>query len=327
MTSAPSNFVSEFLDWAPVRHIDKWLHAMPHPPMAVEIAPTHVAAARWRRARGSLESFAVEEIGSGAISPSPLEANIVNADAVRGALRRVFAHVSHRSGNLALLIPDPAARVFILPFDTFPRRAEEALPLLRWRLKKSVPFDVEETTISWTRQAGPDGSLEIVASVARQKIIREYEELIESLGAHPGVVISSSLSALSLLEDRGATLLVRMVGRALTTVVVQGGRLCVYRTSDMATPSGLLDPQFVLDEIFPALAFFQDTSGGSVDRVRISGFGAREEIFRRALSEELKCPVDPVSQAEGARSLDAEEKDIVTRGLEPLAGWMHGGGT
>lgn len=298
---------------------------MPHPSFAVEIAPTHVAAARWSRTGGSLESFAAEEIAAGAIAPSPIEANVQNADAVRGALRRVFSHIPHHSASLALLIPDPAVRVFILPFDTFPRRAEDALPLLRWRLKKSVPFDVEETTIAWTRQTGRSGGLEIVAAVARQKIVREFEELIESLDAHPGVVLSSSLAALPLLEDRGSTLLVRMAGRTLTTVVVQTGNVCVFRSSEMAAGAGLIEPQVVLDEIFPTLAFFQDTSGGSVDRVRLSGFGAREEIFRRALSDELKCPVDPLARAEGAASLGAGEKDMIARGLEPLAGWMKGG--
>jgi len=326
LTSPAASLVSQFLDLAPVRRLDEWMHAIPHPPMAVEIEPARVAAARWKGARGHLESFAVEEIASGAINPSPLEANIANADALRGALRRVFAHVPFRSSGLALLIPDPAVRVFILPFETFPRRADEALPLLQWRLKKSVPFDVEETVMSWTRQASRTGGLEIVAAVARQKIVREYEELIESLGAHPGVVLGSTLSVLPLLEERGATLYVRMAGQSLTTVIVQDGRLCVFRSSEMAAPSGALPPQAVFDEIFPALAFFQDTSGGSVDRVRVSGFGAREEVFRRALSEELKAPVDSISHAESAAASGSGEKDMLARGLEPLAGWMHLGG-
>jgi hypothetical protein len=56
----------------PVRRIDRWLHAMPHPSFAVEIASTHVAGARWSRTGSSLESFASEEIASGAITPSPI---------------------------------------------------------------------------------------------------------------------------------------------------------------------------------------------------------------------------------------------------------------
>ena len=71
-------------------------------------------------------------------------------------------------------------RVFILPFETLPRRADEALPLLRWRLKKSVPFDVDETVVSWMRQAGRQGALEVVTAVARQRIIREYEDILRA---------------------------------------------------------------------------------------------------------------------------------------------------
>ena len=126
----------------------------------------------------------------------------------------------------------------------------EALPLLRWRLKKSVPFDVDETVVSWMRQEGRQGSLEIVASVARQTIIREYEALLESLGAHASVVLSSTLATLPLLEEDGATLLVRLSGRMLTTVIVRGAGLCVYRSSEMRSEAASLEPQAMLDEVF-----------------------------------------------------------------------------
>ena len=113
---------------------------------------------------------------------SPVETNITQPDAVRSALRAVFQSRSGPWRSVALLVPDPVVRVFILPFDTLPRRADEALPLLRWRLKKSVPFDMDETVVSWTRQSGRDGNLEVVTAVARQRIIREYEEIVESVG-------------------------------------------------------------------------------------------------------------------------------------------------
>ena len=67
--------------------------------------------------------------------------------------------------------------------------------MLRWRLKKSVPFDVEETVVSWMRQAGPQGNLEVVTAIARKGIIREYEEIIESLGARNVIVLSSTLAS------------------------------------------------------------------------------------------------------------------------------------
>jgi type IV pilus assembly protein PilM len=307
--------------------VDRWLHAMPHPSLVVEIAADHVAAARWASTGGRLDASAEESLPAGAVMPSPIETNVTQPDTVRSALRRVFGRVPHRGAPLALLVPDPVVRVFILPFESLPRRSEEALPLLRWRLKKSVPFDVEETVVSWMRQKGRDGNLEVVTAVARQQIIREYEQIVQSLGGHAGVVMSSTLAALPLLEERGATLLVRLCGKTLTTVIVHGASLCVYRSTEMPADPALLDPQAMLDEVFPAVAYYQDTFGATIDRARLAGLGGREEAFRGALAGELKISVAPLVEAEGARGLDVAAKDLIHRGLDSLAGWMMNAGS
>ena len=89
----------------------------------------------------------------------------------------------NRPPSIALLLPDEVVRVFILSFDTFPRKADEAAPLLRLRLKKSVPFDVEDTTLSWMKQVGRTGNVEVIAALARKEIVREYEQAFESRGS------------------------------------------------------------------------------------------------------------------------------------------------
>ena len=58
--------------------------------------------------------------------PSPVDTNVTQPDAVRSALRSVLARVPDRGNPVALLVPDPVVRVFILPFESLPRRAEEA---------------------------------------------------------------------------------------------------------------------------------------------------------------------------------------------------------
>jgi type IV pilus assembly protein PilM len=316
---------SKFYQIGLVGRIDRWLHAMPHPSLVVEIAADHVAAARWGNVRGHLEGVAAEPLPAGSVMVSTVESNITQPEVVRAALRRVFSRVHDRSAPLALIVPDPVVRVFILPFDSLPRRTDEALPLLRWRLKKSVPFDVDETVVSWARQTGADGSLELVTAVARQRIVREYEEIIESLGDHAGVVLSSTLATLPLLEERGATLLVRLCGRMLTTVITYNAKLCVYRSTEMAAESKVLDPQAMLDEIFPAVAYYQDTWNEPIDRARVAGFGERQAVFGGALAGELKIPVGSMLDAEGAQGFQGPAKEMLQQGLDALAGWMVGG--
>ena len=140
MTSS-ATLATRFFELGPVKKLERWLNAMPHPSLVVEIASTHVAAAHWSKTGGHLESHAIEPLPLGAIMASPVDANVVQPEAVRSALRKVFNRVPVRDAPLALLIPDPVVRVFILPFDTLPRRADEAVPLLRWRLNRFPILD------------------------------------------------------------------------------------------------------------------------------------------------------------------------------------------
>jgi type IV pilus assembly protein PilM len=326
-SAGSSSLASQFYQSGLFQRFERWLNGMPQPALVLEIAGTYVAAARWGKVRGHLEGLAVEPLPSGAVMPSPVETNVTQPDAVREALHRVLGRVPASGAPIALLIPDPVVRVFILPFDNLPRRSSDAMPLLRWRLKKSVPFDVDETVVSWMRQAGRDGSLEVVTAVARQRIVREYEEIIQSLGVLPGVVLSSTLATLPLLEERGATLLVRLCGKMLTTVIVNGANLCVYRSTEMRSDATALEPQAMLDEVFPAVAYYQDSWGSAIDRARVAGFADKTALFSNALATELKIAVGPMTDAEGAGSLDATAKDLIPHGLDALAGWMMNGRT
>jgi type IV pilus assembly protein PilM len=300
--------------------IDRWLNVMRHPAHVVEIGAVHVAAAQWDGPK--LQSYAVETLEAGALMPSPVETNVTQPESVRRALQRVFARLGGMSGPVALLLPDPVVRVFILDFDELPRRAEDALPLLRWRLKKSVPFDVEETTVSWTRQTARDGSLEIVAAVARQGIVREYESLLHGFELEPKVVLSSTLATLPLVSENGSTLLMRMNGHTLTTAIVRGTTVCLYRSTEMPAAVTQLDPRFVVEEVFPAAAYFQDSWGESIDRALLAGFVGRQDVFQSAVENELKIPVRPVASGDRAAEFDRGAQELMQQGLDPLVGWM-----
>jgi len=96
----------------------------------------------------------VEALPPGALVASPIETNIVNPIAV---VKAAVASVTK-----TLKLKDEAAafdrsgsggfRVFVQHFDDFPRSADEAVPMLRWKLKKSVPFEVDETLLSYMLQ-------------------------------------------------------------------------------------------------------------------------------------------------------------------------------
>ncbi len=301
----------------PLRRFSRWLGAQPHPDLVCQIGAERVAMARWGLHR--LEAFAEEALPPGALRPSPSQPNLADAEAVTQAVGRAVERVRGARHEAVVLLPDPIVRIFLLGFESFPRKASDAAPLLRWRLRKSVPFPVEETLLSWSEQRSADGNLEVVTAVARESVIREYEELLRKAGLEPGVVLGETLSALPLVEDGPAVLLVRLGGVGLTTAIVDAGRLALYRCTELGVQP---DPQALLDEIFPAVAFFQDRAQRNVESVRLSGMESYGSELRRRLEKELGCPVGLLGE-NGPESdrLPEGAADLLSRQLAPLVGW------
>ena len=317
---AAQNASANVFQLGPVRRFDDWLHAMPHPGTLVEIAAPHVAVARWGAKGTNLEHAASEPLPPGAVMPSTLETNIPQPEAVRSALRRVLGDVSAAGIYVGLIVPDLVARVFILPFDNLPRRASEALPLLRWRLKKSVPFEAEETLISYMRQAPREDGVDVVTGLARLRIIKEYESLVEPLQA--GVVMSSTLATLPLLDDSGPMMLARICGTSLTTAIAREGVLCGYRCTELPGEVHALHPRALLDEIFPVAAYYQDAWSEGLQAVQLSGFGSRIAEFQEAIQTELHCPVSGLLRtAVGDGRVASDATPLADKELDSLIGW------
>jgi type IV pilus assembly protein PilM len=309
-----------------VRKVTRWLDATPHPPVAIEILNDRIAAARFGRS-GALDAYAVEALPPGAIVPSAVESNIGNAAAVKLAVSNACIRLKAKAEDAALILPDPVIRVFVQHFDEFPRSTAEAEPMLRWKLKKSVPFEVDETLISFMRQSPRDEGVDIVTALSRLRIIREYEALAESAELYPGVVLSSSLAAISLLDDEKPTLLARVAGNSLTTVIVREGILSSYRCTDLPAQGDDLTPHMLLEEIFPVAAFYQDTWREGVQAVAVTGLGSRLPEFIGPFEEEFHCPISSLlhSAVSGGR-VRSDLQPLADRELEGLVGWaMHRG--
>jgi type IV pilus assembly protein PilM len=295
---------------------------MPHPPLALEISQDRVAGARWTRT-GALDSFAIETLPNGALLPSAVETNIVDQTAVKSAVAGVMSRLRAKDEEIALLVPDPVIRVFVQHFDQFPRSPQEAEPMLRWKLKKSVPFEADETVISYMRQAPREDGVDVVTALARLRIVREYEGLAEGLGLFPGVILSSSLAAITLLDDHHPTLLARVSGPALTTAIVREGVLCGYRCTELPAQNIELTPQMLLEEIYPVAAYYQDTWREGIQQVRVAGLGPRLNEFIGPLEDEFKCEVRSLLHTALSEGRVPESvHELADRESDGLVGWM-----
>lgn len=277
---------------------------------------------RWGKS-GTAVECATEPLADGALVPSAVEGNHLDGEAIGAALGRACKKLNANDEDVLLLLPDPVVRVFLHHFEEFPRSAREALPMLRWKLKKSLPFDENEAVLSFMRQTRQGTGCDVAVAIARQKIVREYETLVESAGLRPGVILSSCLTAVALQQGPKPTLLARVSGKSLTTAIVCEGILQVYRCTELSVPGRELTPQALLEEIFPVTAYYQDTWHNEVQAVLLAGLGARWREFVGPIENELRCPVRSLLEsAVAGGQIPVEGRTLAHQELEGMAGWM-----
>ena len=184
-----------------------------------------------------LTAVARGELAEGALAPGLKAGNVVDRAAVVAAVRKALDGVASqgRGRDVTVVVPDAAVRVLLLEFDELPSKAAEALPVVRFRLKKLLPFDVDEAVVSYQVMASAKGSVQVVAVAVPKSVLDEYEGVVTAAGYLPGAVLPSTLAALAGLDEAEASALVVNAGpNGVTTAIVKGGILLLHRSVDMA---------------------------------------------------------------------------------------------
>ena len=168
------------------------------------------------------------------VAPSILGGDASGRAAVVAALRKALEAVALRSREVTLVVPDAAVRVLLLDFDELPAKPFEALPIVRFRLKKLLPFDADDAAVSYQVMATSKGSVQVLAVAMPRELLAEYESVVREAGFEPGAVIPSTLAALAGLPEQEAPALVVNAGReGVTTAIVKAGVLLLHRTVDL----------------------------------------------------------------------------------------------
>ena len=297
------------------------LFTTPGPAVAVSIAPLHVTAVQVRTRRGDTMvcGHARAALPVGAVTPAVQGANLADPTAVTAAIDEVLGRLPRRPRRIALLLPDAAAKVSVARFATVPARAAELNEMIRWQVRKTVPFSVEDAQMDYGRgRLTADGEQEFVVVLAHRGVVEEYELACASARTHAGRVEPLSFSLMYTALARGAGdggadwLLVRTGSGSATLAVVRGRHPLLFRT--VAT-----DGEALGDLVHQTAMYYEDRlGGGGLSRALVAGdttdgVGAIE----RVLASRLGIPVEPI--AERIAPLVSEQAGVEPDALDELA--------
>jgi type IV pilus assembly protein PilM len=197
---------------------------------------------------------------------------------------------ARRRKDVVLILPDFSARISVLDFDSFPSDAKEQGALIRFRLKRSVPFDVESAAMSYWVQTAVNKKVDVVVVMAPLEIVARYEAPFRAAGMNPGLVTTSSIAALELADESGLSVMAKISGRVLTVLVRDNGALKLARCLELPSTE-LEDVEAVL---VPTFVYVEDNLGGRPEKLMLCGFGARTDEAERRFQEELGVTAEPL---------------------------------
>jgi type IV pilus assembly protein PilM len=266
------------------------------PRLACEITVEGVIAARAADRAPRLELFTSRRLASGAVSPGLSAPNVHDSEALRAAVRGALGAVTGRSRDVIVILPDAAIRVLLLDFDTLPAKAQEVDPVIRFRLKKSLPFDVDQASVSYDLRR-ENGAVRVVAAVSPKSVVEEYEAAFRDLGYAPGVVVPSSLAALGLVEALRPTLVLKVDTMNITMAAARNHELCLIRTLENPHGSQVSSAELA-EAVLPSMVFFEDTFAARVEQIFVGGVAQLSELdalLRQHTSAEVRELAPPLS--------------------------------
>lgn len=278
------------------------LHSAAAPTAAIDISANRVTAAAVEPRGGKLvvTAHAVELLPEGALAPSLTSVNLRDRASVEAAVRRMLDAIG-RPRRVALTVPDPVAKVSLVRFEKVPERAQELEQVVRWQVRKTAPFPIEDAQVSYVPGAsGADGQ-EFIVSLAKRQIVEEYESLCEAGGAHAGLVDISTFNVINSvmavpIAHGPDWLLVNVAPDYASIAVLRGGDLILFR-SRSAEADGTL-----ADLVHQTAMYYEDRlQGAGFGQVLLCGAAAAQgrhvtdvEQIRRSLEERLQTSIATV---------------------------------
>ncbi len=242
---------------------------IPRPRVACEVSMERVVAARAGDKQSALESATAQTLPAGALVPGLQQANLAARAEVVDALRDSLGIVAGRSRDVVLVIPDATTRIMLLDFDTLPDKLGDAEGVVRFRLKKSLPFDIDQSAVSFDRQVAADKSLRVIAAVTPRTVIEEYESAVREAGYNPGTVIPSMIAALGAVDATAPAMIIKVESGITSFAIVDQNHLLLYRA--LENGGAVVTGESLIDDVNTSLVYFEDRYNVAIDRLLVSG--------------------------------------------------------
>lgn len=231
--------------------------------LGLEIGPEGLKAAL---VGGNRETLRLHATGTAVFPADTIrfslkEPNIQNQAAFVAGVKETYLRLLTKVERVSVSLPDSIGRVMLLDLETRFKNKEEGANIIRWKLKKSFPFDVNEAHLDFQVLLEKEsGEISALVSLISRNVLHQYEELLAEAGLQPNQIDFTSFNLYSLFSRRldiaeNAAVLI-CYDDIVSILIFYGGLLTFYRAKEV--PGGMREANRVFREINSSLLVYND---------------------------------------------------------------------
>jgi type IV pilus assembly protein PilM len=223
---------------------------------------------------------------AGTLHLSRRDPNVANPQAFVAAVREAHLRLLAKERTVSVSLPDGTGRVVLLDLEARFKNREEGLDIIRWKLKKSFPFDISTVHLDYQPlHERENGSVSLLVSLISLPVVTQYEELLTEAGLEPKYIDFTSFSLYRLfaprleMSENGA--FVSFYRGAMTVLIFHGGVLSFYRTKETVG-----EARNLYQEVNSSFLVYRDRyPGQTVNEVFCMAGASEAEAFRALVAE------------------------------------------
>jgi hypothetical protein len=299
-----------------------YLTGTPIPRIILQLSSRYLSGIRLSPKDRRLESGFLLPLEPGLIQPSFYKPNIPDPGRLDEAFREGARRLGDGGRDVGLLIPEMSQRVFVFVFEQLPSMPEEREQLIRHRIRRQMPLLPEDTRLAFDTL--PSGEKKkIVATIARESVVREYEEAAQKIIGKVRMVGVPSLGLFNLLADKPDEdfALVDVEEDSFSFIAVLDSEIYLYRQKPLGAgeepeEARARKRETVFQEILNTTRLIEDKEKRRIGSLWIRlGFLERDEEIFRDLESRLGLTLRKI---EAAGRPEWAERDRMN--LSPLIG-------
>lgn len=308
-----------------------------YPFLAAELSMKNLIMVRMHKEKDQwyLDNYSIKEFSDNIIGRSIFHPDISSRETLSSTFQELSLRMGLKPSKISLVIPDNIVRVSLLSLPEIPRSRKQLMEVIKWKLRKAIPFKIEDAMLSYQvlENGAKYGEKIVLVSLMLHDTIKQYEEVFERNDFKVGLVDLATFNIYNLYRkqmiESGDVGLINGSYNYFTFMILRDGKLIFFRCKNYQVERDLTEDdigKLLSRELNTSLSYYTEKLGGTgIQMTYFRTVGHDTEKFRSIIEGVGLNSCEMIDPSKVIQFRNSSECDEMTRNqLVPAIGTIVG---